>query len=121
MADSSRLLNNLAASGLSFHIPSPSDTSYVLDVATSSYDIDEVLIYTESGTITAGFYIKSDGEGGHGTSVTGLDPISVSSTKTTSTPTANNSVVEDDEVILSLPAAGSSPVDLKGHMKVTRS
>ena len=121
MGSTSSKLTNLAASSISFHIPSPSvDTNYFLDVAGAAYSIDELLIFTETGECTVGFYLRAAGAGGPGTSITNLDPIIANFyAQTTVVPSANNDAIEDDQLILSVTAV-TSPVDLRGHLKVTR-
>jgi hypothetical protein len=121
MGSTTSLLTNLAASSISFHIPSPAvDTNYFLDVAGAAYSVDELLIFTETGECTVGFYFRAAGEGGPGTAITNLDPIIANFyAQTTVVPSANNDAIEDDQLILSVTAV-TSPVDLRGHLKVTR-
>jgi hypothetical protein len=121
MGSTSSKLTNLAASSISFHIPSPSvDTNYFLDVAGAAYSVDELLIFTETGECEVGFYLRAAGAGGPGISITGLDPVNATFyLQRTITPSAENDAVEDDQLILSVTSV-TSPVDLRGHLKVTR-
>lgn len=94
---------------LTGHIAAPDAHDYILDEkAAFDYEILDCTHRCESGSATGGFYIQEAGEGGIGVSVTGLDPMSVTTTQTTSTATAANTVSVGDRVRFAIPAQSSS-------------
>jgi hypothetical protein len=103
-----------------FHIdavPAGGDNYYIHSFASQGYIVENVEIITSSGTATASFYIHQDGQGGDGVGVTGLDPISVSSTKTSAASTSGNRVMNHgDSLVMSIPAT-SSAVHLRGRVR----
>lgn len=95
------------------HIVTGSNYTYVLDQsAATNYTINSFTVQTTSGTITAAVKIGS-------TAATGCSAISVSSSPSVSSCTANNLVKPGDRVTLVL-SSNSSAVDVTFTMKITR-
>lgn len=95
------------------HIVSGSNYTYILDQSAAyGYTINSLIIQTSSGTITAAVKIGA-------TSVTGISAVSVTSSPTTATGVATNTVVANDRITLVL-SSNSSAVDISFTMKVTR-
>lgn len=102
-----------------FDIPTVAVENYwIQNFAPQAYVIKDVMIITKTGSCTASFYVHGDGQRTPGVSVTGLDPISVTSTKSTVTATANRTVNKNDSVVLSVPA-NSSGTHLRGRLRVS--
>ena len=102
-------------------IESPDVKSYTIELESDQiYDIEEITSETVSGNLRGGFYILSSGEGGRfGTSITGLDPVLMYPTRSTSTATALNRVSAGDRVNFSVNDI-VSPIDtsIKIRMKL---
>lgn len=82
----------------------------VLDsFASYPYQVKQVDADCKSGTCTLGFYILSNAQRNkNGISITGLDPISVSSSPTRSLATAANTVNVGDALVVSIPINNSA-------------
>jgi hypothetical protein len=102
-------------------IETPADKKYTLEFASEHiYDVEEVTHQCATGSLTGAFYIKEGGSGGRfGVSIVGLDPISMSTTKTTSVATASNRVNVGDSLIFA-PPANSSSADLVMTIKTKK-
>jgi hypothetical protein len=103
---------------ISFDIPSVLVDNYWLEsFVPQAFIIEDVQIITQSGSCTAAFYIHGDGETHPGVSITGLDPISASTTKASAIATALNIVNPGDSLVLSVPT-NSSAEHLRGRLKI---
>jgi hypothetical protein len=112
--------SDLSVDSINLHIIQPTVKNYVLDAfAAQGYIVDSVFLETESGSLTASFYIRSLNNGKRGVGIAGLDPLTVNTTATETLATGANVVNEHDRLILSVPAI-STPGDLLGTIKLRR-
>ena len=110
---------DLTYTDIQFDIPTVEVENYwIHNFALQSFVIEGVQIISKSGSCTAAFYIHGDAERTPGVSVTGLDPISVSTTKTSTTATGSNTVNAGDSVVLSV-ESNTSATHLRGRLSVS--
>lgn len=106
---------------ISFDIPTAEVDNYWMEnFVDQGFVIKDAVIITQSGSCTVGFYIHGDGERHPGVSITGLDPISASTTKATSVATAANVVNPGDSLVMSIPA-NTSATHVRGRLKIALS
>jgi hypothetical protein len=101
-------------------IEDPSARDYIVELSAGySYTIESASYICSTGTATGAFYIRASGQGGRGVSVAGLDPLSISTTETAATATANKTVSVGGRVIFSVPTESSSE-DINFTLKMKR-
>jgi hypothetical protein len=118
--DGKPILSEIHDSALPGLIPDVSVRSFSVDpYAFFRYDVDSVFLKTASGTASVGFYIREQGEGGTGTSIQGLDPITVTSTGAVTPASGANSVSLSNELIMSV-FSESTAIDLSFSVRQKR-
>ena len=102
---------NLKASAdtLQLYAEVPSVGNYFVETeAPYQYTIEAVSVQLQSGTATVGFYIISDGLNNNGSSIVGLDPLAVTSTKQKLAPTSTTTIQPGQQIKLSVIATSSA-------------
>lgn len=106
-------LDVVAKGGIGFGASAPSDLAYVItDDSPIAGTITKCTYKSRSGTITANIRIN-------GVSVTGLDALSITSSRTSTAATAANTLAEGD-VIDVVFSSGTAPVDISLTIWVTK-
>jgi hypothetical protein len=94
-------------------IEAPTAKTYTLVYKSEiAFTVNELIAATTSGTVTLDVKIN-------GTSITGLSAVAVSSTPSTTTATAANTIAAGDTLTV-VATSPSSPVDLVLTLKLTR-
>lgn len=81
---------------------------YIEAAAPHGISIQDVKIVCKSGSCTGAFYIVSSGDNKNGISVGGLDPIAVTTTLQTVTPTGASTLNAGDALLFSIQANSSA-------------